>query len=185
MTSQACRIFFVCLLASGAFMACGKTTAAPTNEQTNTEVKPAAFKDKDKKTPAANTPKPAPVKAPAAAAKTSFADRPFKISYQHSATAAEDGARTAITVVPLDGYKMNKDFPSSLVVVAPEGVKVKKENLAANDAQLTDQALTFPIDFAAPKPAVDFTATANFSVCNERTCKLYRGEKLAWTVTTK
>ena len=184
MTSQACRIVSMCALAFVTLMACSKTTAAPSAEKPGDAPKPAAPKAAQKGE-AAEAAKTAPAKAPAAAAKQTFADRPFKISYQQTATTGKDGARTAITVVPLDGYKMNKDFPSSLVVKAPENVKVKKDNLAAGDAQLTDQSLTFPIDFAAAKPVVDFTATANFSVCNERTCKLYRGEELAWTVTTK
>ena len=115
-----------------------------------------------------------------------FAETPFKISFASADGAVGKEASTTIKIVPLDGYKMNKDFPNSLKLTPHKSAEFKKTDFAPGDAQLSDQLLSFSVDFTANTAGkIDLTAIANFSVCNDRVCKLFRGEKLAWAVSVK
>ena len=118
--------------------------------------------------------------------KPAFADTPFKISFSTVGPEAGRAAKTVVKITPLDGYKMNKDFPNSLKVDTPANMVIPKTDYSMSDATFSEQLLSYGIGFT-PKSAGDvaMTGTANFSVCNERTCKLFRGEKLAWIVTVK
>ena len=160
------------------------TKAAPAQTTTaKTATGPAAQPTNVKK---ANEPKIKSTAVVAKSAKTTFAESPFKIQYTQTAASKGEASKTAVTVIPLDGYKMNKDFPNSLTLNPAAEAKITKTKFSPADAQLTEQALTFGIDFTpASSGPTQFSGTANFSVCNESTCKLFRGEKLAWTVPTK
>mgnify|MGYP001270516155 CR=1 FL=1 len=172
-------------------MACSSgTNAAPTKPASDQTAPAKASSDK-----AGKAVKTTETAQPATAAKTAevakakkktFAELPFKIQYTQTAASKGEASKTAVTVIPLDGYKMNKDFPNSLNLNPATDAQLAKTKYSPADARLTDQALTFGIDFTpAAVGSTQFSGTANFSVCNESTCKLFRGEKLAWTVPTK
>ena len=132
-------------------------------------------------------PKPkAPPPAQAPKAKQAFAEAPYKIRFVTKPAAPGKESATTIEITPLDGYKMNKDFPTSLNVDGTAGAATPKLKFATGDAEITEQRVGFTVGFT-PKNAgaLAMTGTTNFSVCNERTCKLFRGEKLAWEVSVK
>jgi hypothetical protein len=137
-----------------------------------------------------------PVKAPAVAVKPTakttdktaakFVETPFKISFNNTESTAGKPAVTTINIVPLDGYKINKDFPNSLKIDTTANAEIKKTDFTAQDAKLSEQLLSFGVDFTAKATGnLALSGAVNFSVCNERVCKLFRGEKLAWAVSIK
>lgn len=142
----------------------------------------------------AKTPKIEAKAPPAATAATaqkktaapSFAEAPYKIRFvTKPATKGEESA-TTIEITPLAGYKMNKDFPTSLKVNASPSAATPKLDYATGDAEITEERVGFRVGYTPNKAgALAMTGTTNFSVCNERTCKLFRGEKLAWEVSVK
>jgi hypothetical protein len=69
---------------------------------------------------------------------------------------------------------------------ALETADIGKKSFGAEDCTLSEKELTYGVPFTAKSAGeIKMTGKTNFSVCNERTCKLYRGEKVAWTVTAK
>ena len=175
-------------VASLLLTACNGATKNKVEDKSATAKKPAKSIKTVSKEPAPEAAKAA-VKAPTPKTDKKaqqFAETPFKISFASADGAVGKASSTTVKIVPLDGYKMNKDFPNSLKLDANKVAKFKKTDFASGDAQLSDQLLSFGVDFTASTAGkLDLTATANFSVCNERVCKLFRGEKLAWAVSVK
>ena len=131
----------------------------------------------------------APAKDSAAkpTAKTEpFAAAPYRIRIVSSEATAGAPTSTRIEITPLDGYKMNKDFPSRLRVDVTDKATTPKTDFQQGDAEITEERLGFKVGLT-PKAAgaINMTGTTDFSVCNESTCKLYRGEKLAWELAVK
>lgn len=145
--------------------------------------------------PKAKAPAPAVKKAETAKAETKTtppaAKTPVEAQYTvriipGSATAGA-AASSVVEVTPKPGYKMNKDFPVQIKQLkAPDGVALPKPTLAVADAELSEKLLRFTVPFTAAKAGkIDLAGLADFSVCNERACKLIRDEKVAWQVEVK
>ena len=147
-------------------------------------------------------PKPAPeakVTAPASTAVTAKAETktapssaaPVEAQYTvriiPGDAAAGAAATSVVEVKPTPGYKMNTEFPVQIKKLSgPEGVTLPKQTLAIADAELSEKMLRFTVPFTATKAGqIDLAGLADFSVCNERACKLIRDEKVAWQVTVK
>jgi hypothetical protein len=161
-----------------------KAEGASTTQKASSKATVPAAKATGKTAPAGTANQTQDAKPKAKAVK--FADRPFKITYTSQPAAVGGQAQTAIKIEPLDGYKMNKDFPNSLTVDALETADIGKTSFGAEDCTLSEKELTYGVPFKAKSAGeIKMTGKTNFSVCNERTCKLYRGEKVAWTVTAK
>lgn len=95
-------------------------------------------------------------------------------------------ATSVIEVTPGPGYKVNLEFPAKLTFTPPAGVTAEKKDFAKGDAEITEKALRFNVPFTATAAGtVSLSGTADFSVCNDNTCKLIRDEKLAWEVAVK
>ncbi|MCA9559149.1 MAG: hypothetical protein KC583_11385 [Myxococcales bacterium] len=95
-------------------------------------------------------------------------------------------AQSVIEVTPGPGYKVNLEFPVKLTFTPPEGVAAEKKSFGKGDAEITEKALRFNVPFTpAAVGTVSLSGTADFSVCNDNTCKLIRDEKLAWEVAVK
>ena len=101
------------------------------------------------------------------------------------ATAGQPG-ESVIEITPKAGYKMNLDFPSRLKLTEHAGLTPAKDTLAKDDAEVTEKAIKFKVSHTCDK-AGDYSISGltDFSVCNEKSCKLIRGEKVAWTVNVK
>ena len=81
---------------------------------------------------------------------------------------------------------MNQDFPSRLRVDASNSIDVPKSDYRGPDVQVSEAKLRFDVSFT-PKAqgSLPMSGIADFSVCNENTCKLYRGEKVVWDVAVR
>jgi hypothetical protein len=97
------------------------------------------------------------------------------------ASGAEGTVR--VSVVPKQGWKMNKEFPTKLEVVAPAGVQVvKAEQRVADAERFDDGGATFAVKFKAGEAgAKAFQAKFKFAVCTDATCDPKK-QDLAWTV---
>ncbi len=150
----------------------------------------AAASDTTAKAPSSAAPSPADKTATPSkdsAAKTEpFAAAPYRIRIVSPEAKAGAPASTRIEITPLAGYKMNKDFPSRLRVDVTDKATMPKTDFQQGDAEITEERLGFMVGLT-PKAAgaISMTGTTDFSVCNESTCKLYRGEKLAWELAVK
>lgn len=95
------------------------------------------------------------------------------------------GAEATVTleVVPKEGWKLNKEFPTKLTVVPPAGVKVKKaEQTVADAVAFADKSGKWSVEFQAESAGgKDFTGTIKFAVCTEQSCDPKK-EQLAWKV---
>ncbi|MEE2789179.1 MAG: hypothetical protein VX589_17720 [Myxococcota bacterium] len=138
------------------------------------------------KTPAAKT----PIKAQSTAAKKptktagggqDFAARPFKITYVKTPASVGKASKTTIELTPLAGYKMNTDFPTMMKIAANVGATAPTETISPAKEAITEAKISLAVDITPSKTgALPIQGTADFSVCNESTCKLFRKEQIAW-----
>lgn len=92
-------------------------------------------------------------------------------------------ASAQIVLVPIDGYKVNREFPTKLKVQA-ESVTLPKAEQGIAEASSFDEkkGMTFDVPFATSAAGEKhFTATFRFAVCTETTCDPKR-EDLVWVV---
>ena len=80
----------------------------------------------------------------------------------------------ALKVLPKVGYKVNKDFPHRLMLKSesPEGISVTGAH--------TEQELSFALTEGLTCASGRCEGSADFSICNDQMCKLYRGVSVAW-----
>ena len=89
-----------------------------------------------------------------------------------------------VTVTPKPGWKMNKEFPTKIVVTPPDGVTLTSNpTQAAADAETFDEHnATFAIKFQAASPGdKQFKASFKFAVCTDATCDPKK-QDLTWAV---
>lgn len=77
-----------------------------------------------------------------------------------------------ITVTPGQGWHVNKDFPTSLQLKAPDGLTLTKASMEAGDAaKLDDNELAFDIKMKAAKAGTySIDGEIKFAVCTPETC---------------
>lgn len=96
------------------------------------------------------------------------------------------GSQGTVTleILPKEGWKLNKEFPTKLTVNEPAGVKVKKKEQTVADAvAFADKSGKWAVEFQADSPgAKDFTGQVKFAVCTETSCDPKK-EQLAFNVT--
>jgi len=78
-----------------------------------------------------------------------------------------------LKVQPKIGYKVNKDFPHRFVLKGTSDLEVKGEH--------TEALLSFSFTGESSCPDKQCKGTADFSICNDQMCKLYRGVDIAWS----
>ena len=83
-----------------------------------------------------------------------------------------------IRVIPKPGYKANKDFPHRLKVTSSPEVQVAQDEFKG---ELKETALQYAVSLKLSSGEHAIKGIADFSICNENMCKLYRGEALQWT----
>jgi hypothetical protein len=88
-----------------------------------------------------------------------------------------------IHIAPTAGYHVNKDYPTSVTVQAPDGVTVEKPKQSAKDAvKLADEGADFDVAYVAAQPGKKtFTGEIKFAVCSATTCDPKK-EKVTFTV---
>jgi len=101
-------------------------------------------------------------------------------------TKAGANGTTKIVVTPATGWKLNKAFPTKLLVKAPEGGNVAKAKQASKDALwFKPKKAVFDIGFSCVKTGKNlFAAKFKFAVCTESSCDPKKA-KFHWTVNIK
>ena len=79
----------------------------------------------------------------------------------------------AVRVLAKPGFKPNADYPHRLTIKGATNPEVSGEI----GGVISGEALTFA---AAPAAGAQVTASADFSICNDQMCKLYRDVQLSW-----
>ena len=105
---------------------------------------------------------------------------------QGPASAVSVGAPTTVelAVTPVEGFKINKRFQWSFDFHPHDAIDVPVSKVAMEGVTLDDARATVPLNVTA-KSAGEHTlsATANFSICNEDKCELYRSHEITFAVT--
>ena len=180
----------------GLVFACEAKQAAPSPEPAKVEAADKAKADAPKAkagAPGADAPKPTVVAqapntpaTPAAAPQKAEPEKTYKVRIVPGEAKAGAEASSIVEVTPLLGYKMNKEFPSKLRMSQTEGVTAPKSEYTKADAEITEQILRFKVAFTAAETGkINLNGSADFSVCNEKACKLIRDERLAWEVAVR
>ena len=101
----------------------------------------------------------------------------YQIYYPSKPLNSTQGQQT-IKVVPKPGYKVNQDFPHRIQVEPSETLKIKTPNLKG---EITQTQLHYKVDVEGKNGKHSLQAKADFSICNESMCKLYRATPVEWT----
>jgi hypothetical protein len=92
------------------------------------------------------------------------------------------GAPAQISMAPRGGFKINKAYPTKIMLKAGAGVTLPKTTLKKGDAtSLEEKGASFPVRYTAAEAGGEVEATVKFSVCNAETCEMVK-EKVAWKV---
>jgi hypothetical protein len=77
-----------------------------------------------------------------------------------------------VTVTPASGYHISQEYPVSLKLDPPAGVKLAKADLDKNDvATLSEKSLAFAVKATADKPgAYEIKGWFRFGVCDPSSC---------------
>ena len=113
------------------------------------------------------------------------ADAPFTIA-PIKVSARVGAATTAhVSVKPSSGFHINKDYPTSLKVTAPDGVAVPKPALGKADGQVSEQEAAFDVVLTpSVAGARTIAGELKFAVCSATTCDPHR-EKFTILVDSK
>jgi hypothetical protein len=147
---------------------------------------------KDGAPPAASPPVAA---APAAAApevpvegKPRVEGQGFVVEVKSPPDGAAAGTEGTAQVVlnATGGYHLNKDYPTSLELTAPDGVEITKVKMTSADAaSFEEKVATWDVKFTAKAAGEKkFGAKFKFAVCTETTCDPKK-EMLGWVVAVK
>ena len=157
------------LLSSAALVACSKETPKPEPSPAPTAA------------PVARA-EPAPPPAPGGAARLEAAGQGYEVKVTPPEACTVGSQATAqVDLHPVDGYKVNMDFPTSLAVTATGGVDIEQAQQSPAEAEkFEEKGARFNVAFICTEPGdKSFGATFKFAVCTDTTCDPKR-EKLAW-----
>ena len=127
-----------------------------------------------------NVKKSTPANTASSSTKTStsmFDGETYQIYYPTEVLSDHKGQQT-IKIIPKPGYKVNQDFPHRLQVNPSTSIKVNTDKI---DGKITQKQLHYYVAIEGQNGKHDLKAKADFSICNENMCKLYRAEDFKWT----
>ena len=101
----------------------------------------------------------------------------YQIYYPTKPLNANQGQQI-IKVVPKPGYKVNQDFPHRMKVSPSQTLKIKASTLKG---EITQKQLHYTMNIEGENGKHALQGTADFSICNESMCKLYRATPVEWT----
>lgn len=107
------------------------------------------------------------------AARADAAALPFTVTI--SAPAAKPGAAAVarVEIKPATGYHINKDFPTSLKLIAPAGVELPHATLTKKDSGVTvaEGEAKFEVPYTAKEAGKKIiNGTLSFAVCTATSC---------------
>jgi hypothetical protein len=139
---------------------------------------------------------PAPPPAAPAAAAAPAAPEPegkphaegegYVIDVKSDGAAAGAEGTAQVQLSATGAFHLNKDFPTSLDITAPDGVTLGKVKLTTADAsKFEEKTATWDVKFTAKDAGEKkFGAKFRFAVCTATTCDPKK-EALGWTVAVK
>lgn len=122
----------------------------------------------------------------ASLSSTAIAQSAYELQIKAPSAKANRKAAATIRVTPTGDFHINKTYPTRLTVNAPEGVKITKQRLSADDAvKLNDSELEFKVDFKAVERGTHkLSGELRFATCREDSCQQYT-RKIAIEVEVK
>ncbi len=106
-----------------------------------------------------------------AAVASADATQNYTVTVEAPAAKVGAAAQAHVKLVPATGFHVNKDYPTSLKVVAPSGVEVPKAVLNKADGKVDEAQAVFDVGFTAKESGKKtFTGTLKFAVCTASTC---------------
>jgi hypothetical protein len=90
-----------------------------------------------------------------------------------------------LRIVPNKGFKFNKDYPSKFIVASTQHVKCNKCTLTkkSGNVKTVDKVGVVSIPLSAIMAGLSNIAiTGSFSVCNNTSCHILRGQRLSLPV---
>jgi hypothetical protein len=122
-----------------------------------------------------------------ALSSTAFAGGNFKFEVK-APSSAKKGEKTTVPVhmAGTAPYHFNMDYPVSIKVTAPSGVKLEKDSMKQGDAKiLKKEGAEFELAFTASETGKKtFTGEAKFAVCTPSDCAP-QSQKIDFTVEVK
>lgn len=117
----------------------------------------------------------------AVAQKTATTGDLFSAQGPQTSVAVGSATPIELSVTPSAGFKINKLYTWSFEFHPNDAVDFASTSVKMDGITLDDARATIPLSVTA-KRAGDhvLTATANFSVCNDDKCELYRDREVAF-----
>jgi hypothetical protein len=114
------------------------------------------------------------------------ADTSFQVNVVAPPTANKQRGVAKIHIAPGAGFHVNRDYPTSVSVVAPTGVTVEKAKQTAKDAvALSETGADFDVAYTPSEAGKKtFTGELKFAVCSANSCDPKK-EALHFTVDVK
>lgn len=107
-----------------------------------------------------------------AAAESKQDDR-YTLSYSAKGVKSGESGKAAVTVTPKGEWHLNREFPTSLSLVASEGVGVAKAKFKLQDAKRFDEhkGLEFEVPYEGKKAGKEkIDVKLKFAICIETSC---------------
>jgi hypothetical protein len=120
------------------------------------------------------------------AADKATEDKPYTLTLAPQSITAGVPAMTTLSIHAKDGFKWNDEFPASLDLTLPPEAKATSYQFTkkAGTLQNLGKAGALTIDLTASKCGpLELKLKGNFSLCTETTCRIFRNEELAATLT--
>jgi hypothetical protein len=136
--------------------------------------------------PAAEPTAAAAAAAPAPEGKPHAEGEGYVIDVKTDGAAAGTEGTAQVQLSATGAFHLNKDFPTSLDITAPDGVTLGKVKLTTADAsKFEEKTATWDVKFTAKDAGEKkFGAKFRFAVCTATTCDPKK-EALGWTVAVK
>ncbi len=126
--------------------------------------------------------------APALVNRANADDDPFELQYPDVTVESGKETRAPVTVKTKPGWKWNKEYPASaeITVEGPCDVTTQKLGKGGKSIEVKGKDAVFPVGLKGKAPGnAKVTVTANFSICNEETCRIFRKRVMGFPVKVK
>lgn len=114
------------------------------------------------------------------------ADRAYQLRVEAPSAAKGTRSVAKVIIAPGPGFHINKEFPTSMTVNPPDGVKLEKPKQSGKDAvRLEEAGAEFDVGYVASSAGdKPFSGELKFAVCTATTCDPKK-EKLSFVVQVK
>lgn len=107
---------------------------------------------------------------------------PYTIEVTAASLAASASGQAEVRFVPGAGFKWNEEFPATVKIVNPGKAQLARRAFTRAEGDFTSREGTgvLRLDVTAGAPGTtSIEATADFSVCNDDECRIFRAVPIA------